>query len=146
MEIKAKRAFIISDTHLGARSNSVEWLEVMRDWFYSDFLPRVEKEYRPGDILIHCGDVFDNRQSVNLLVLHEGMVKYWYCGNIPPRPLDEKEGKDFEMRGKDDRTKFGPIRGFFLEENWQFKKKSSKDRQKCSMRRSHNQRKGIERP
>ena len=73
MEIKAKRAFIISDTHLGARSNSVEWLEVMRDWFYSDFLPRVEKEYRPGDILIHCGDVFDNRQSVNLLVLHEGI-------------------------------------------------------------------------
>ena len=73
MEIKAKRAFIISDTHLGARSNSVEWLEVMRDWFYSDFLIKVQSEYRPGDILIHCGDVFDNRQSVNLLVLHEGI-------------------------------------------------------------------------
>lgn len=73
MEIQAKRAIIISDTHLGARSNSVEWLEVMKDWFYSDFIPKVKEIYQPGDILIHCGDVFDNRQSVNLLVLHEGI-------------------------------------------------------------------------
>jgi DNA repair exonuclease SbcCD nuclease subunit len=69
----AKRAIIISDTHLGARSNSVEWLDVMKDWFYQDFIPKVKENYRPGDILIHCGDVFDNRQSVNLLVLHEGI-------------------------------------------------------------------------
>jgi DNA repair exonuclease SbcCD nuclease subunit len=73
MEIYAKRAFILSDTHLGARSNSVEWIEQMVDWFRSDFIPKVKAEYRPGDILIHCGDVFDNRQSVNLLVLHEGI-------------------------------------------------------------------------
>jgi DNA repair exonuclease SbcCD nuclease subunit len=73
MEIYAKRAFILSDTHFGARSNSVEWIEQMVDWFRSDFIPKVKAEYRPGDILIHCGDVFDNRQSVNLLVLHEGI-------------------------------------------------------------------------
>jgi len=73
MEIKAKRAIIISDTHLGARSNSVEWLDMMRSWFYEDFIPKVKEQYQPGDILIHCGDVFDNRQSVNLLVLHEGI-------------------------------------------------------------------------
>jgi DNA repair exonuclease SbcCD nuclease subunit len=73
MEIKAKRAFILSDTHFGARSNSVEWLEEMKDWFYSDFIPKVRSERKEGDILIHCGDVFDNRQSVNLLVLHEGI-------------------------------------------------------------------------
>jgi DNA repair exonuclease SbcCD nuclease subunit len=72
----AKRAIIISDTHLGARSNSVEWLDVMKDWFYQDFIPKVKENYRPGDILIHCGDVFDNRQSVNLLVLHEGICLF----------------------------------------------------------------------
>lgn len=76
MEIKAKRAFIVSDTHFGARSNSIEWLDVMKDWFYSDFIPKVKSEYQPGDILIHCGDVFDNRQSVNLLVLHEGITLF----------------------------------------------------------------------
>jgi DNA repair exonuclease SbcCD nuclease subunit len=69
----SKRAFIISDTHLGARSNSVEWIEMMTKWFYEDFIPKVKAEVKPGDILIHCGDVFDNRQSINLLVLHEGI-------------------------------------------------------------------------
>jgi len=73
MEINAKRAFIVSDSHFGARSNSVEWLEEMMDWFENDFIPKVKEQYRPGDILIHCGDVFDNRQSVNLLVLHKGI-------------------------------------------------------------------------
>jgi len=71
--IKANRAFILSDTHLGARSNSIEWLEMMHEWIMLDFIPKVKKEYKPGDILIHCGDVFDNRQSVNLLVLHNGI-------------------------------------------------------------------------
>lgn len=73
MEIKANRAFIVSDTHFGARSNSVEWIDEMMDWFRGDFIPKVKSMYKPGDILIHCGDVFDNRQSVNLLVLHEGI-------------------------------------------------------------------------
>jgi DNA repair exonuclease SbcCD nuclease subunit len=73
MEIIGKRAIIISDTHLGARSNSMEWLDMMKDWFYEDFIVKVKEIYQPGDILIHCGDVFDNRQSVNLLVLHEGI-------------------------------------------------------------------------
>jgi DNA repair exonuclease SbcCD nuclease subunit len=73
MEINAKRAFIVSDSHFGARSNSVEWLDEMMDWFDNDFIQKVKEDYRPGDILIHCGDVFDNRQSVNLLVLHRGI-------------------------------------------------------------------------
>jgi len=76
MKIDAKRAFIISDTHFGARSNSVEWLDEMMDWFDNDFIPRVKAEYKPGDILIHNGDVFDNRQSVNLLVLHKGITLF----------------------------------------------------------------------
>jgi hypothetical protein len=25
-----------------------------------------------------------------VLVLHEIMVRYWYCANIPPRSLDDK--------------------------------------------------------
>ena len=50
------------------------------------------------------------------------MIEYWCCGNIPPRPLDEKDGKDFEMRGKDDRTKFGPIRGGFWKKTGSLKK------------------------
>jgi len=68
-----KRAFVLSDSHFGARSNSVEWLEIMLKWFYSDFLVKIKNEYQPGDILIHCGDFFDNRQSINLNVVHESI-------------------------------------------------------------------------
>jgi DNA repair exonuclease SbcCD nuclease subunit len=82
MKIDAKRAFIVSDTHFGARSNSVEWLDEMMDWFENDFIPRVTTEYKPGDILIHNGDVFDNRQSVNLLVLHKGITLFEKLSDI----------------------------------------------------------------
>lgn len=82
MKINANRAFIISDTHFGARSNSVEWITEMTDWFRSDFIPKVKENYRDGDILIHCGDVFDNRQSINLLVLHEGISLFEELSHI----------------------------------------------------------------
>ena len=69
--IIAKRVWIISDTHFGARNNSIEWLDRMTGYFEDYFIPMVKENYKPGDILIHCGDVYDNRQSVNLLVLHK---------------------------------------------------------------------------
>jgi predicted MPP superfamily phosphohydrolase len=33
----------------------------------------VDKEYREGDVLIHLGDYYDSRQSVNLKVLNLGV-------------------------------------------------------------------------
>jgi len=77
-----KRTFILSDSHFGARSNSAEWLEIMLDWFYSDFLVKIKNEYRPGDILIHCGDFFDNRQSINLGVVHESIKLFEILSSI----------------------------------------------------------------
>lgn len=67
------KIWIISDTHLGARNNSVEWLERMINYFDNFFIPLVKKHYKKGDILIHSGDVFDNRQSLNLLVMNKGL-------------------------------------------------------------------------
>jgi DNA repair exonuclease SbcCD nuclease subunit len=82
MKINANKAIIISDTHLGARSNSAEWLTTMTDWFREDFIPRAKELYEPGTVLIHTGDVFDNRQSINLMVLHEGMSLFEELGQI----------------------------------------------------------------
>ena len=65
---KAKRAWVISDTHFGARNNNVEWLDRMISYFEDYFIPIVKKNYKPGDILIHCGDVYDNRQSINFQI------------------------------------------------------------------------------
>ena len=51
---------------LGCRSNSVLWLNIIEDYFFNFFIPLVKKEYKEGDVLYHLGDVFDNRQSINL--------------------------------------------------------------------------------
>ena len=71
--LREPRIWWITDTHLGARNNSIEWLNKMTDYFLEFYIPMVEREYREGDILIHGGDVFDNRQSLNLLVMSKGL-------------------------------------------------------------------------
>ncbi len=52
------------------------------------------------------------------------MRDHWYCGNIPPRPLDDKR-KDFEFGGKKKKTRqsldqsksrFGKSGSFFQKE------------------------------
>ena len=70
---EAKRVFFITDSHLGVRNSSNEWIDIMRDYFFGWFIPLVKKNYRPGDILIHLGDVYDSRQSINLKVLNLGV-------------------------------------------------------------------------
>ncbi len=67
---QAKRLWLITDTHLGVRNSSEVWIDIMRKYFFDYFIPLVKKEYKPGDVLIHLGDVYDSRQSINLKVLN----------------------------------------------------------------------------
>lgn len=69
----ARRIWFITDTHLGVRNNSNEWIDSMREYFFDWFFPMVEKEYQEGDVLLHLGDWYDSRQSVNLKVLNLGI-------------------------------------------------------------------------
>ena len=70
---EAKRIWFITDTHFGVHNNSNEWLEYMSGYFNEFFIPLVRQHYRPGDILLHLGDVYDSRQSLNLRVLNLGV-------------------------------------------------------------------------
>jgi len=70
---KCKRIWLISDTHFGVRNNSVEWIDIIEDYFYNFFIPLVEKNYRPGDVLVHCGDVFESRNAINLRVMNSAL-------------------------------------------------------------------------
>jgi DNA repair exonuclease SbcCD nuclease subunit len=69
----ARRIWFITDTHFGVRNNSNDWIEIMRDYFEKWFIPMVKENYKPGDILIHLGDVYDSRQSLNIKVLNLGV-------------------------------------------------------------------------
>ena len=79
-----KRVWMISDTHLGCRSNSVMWLNLIEDYFFNFFIPLVKKEYKKGDVLFHLGDVFDNRQSLNLAAQNLGIRVFEELGKIFP--------------------------------------------------------------
>lgn len=92
IKTKVPKVWIISDTHLGVRSNSNEWITNIENYFTEFFIPLVKEKSTTDDILIHCGDVFDSRQSINLLVMNLGikvfgeLSKYFkeihvICGN-----------------------------------------------------------------
>lgn len=79
-----KRIWILGDMHLGVRSNSLEWLEMQKDFYDNQFIPTLLENYKKGDILVQVGDAFDNRQSINIKVLHYSIDLFERLGRILP--------------------------------------------------------------
>lgn len=65
------KILLTSDWHFGIRNSSKEWLEIQEDYFYNFFIPTAKE--KNVETLIIAGDIFDNRQSLNVLVLHKVM-------------------------------------------------------------------------
>jgi len=84
MVIDAKRVWLVSDTHFGVRSNSREWMDIMENFFMNQFIPLLKEHGRPGDIVVHCGDTFDSRQSINLYVMNKAIHIMEAITNIMP--------------------------------------------------------------
>lgn len=61
---------LISDTHFGCRQNSITWLNYQMKFFYEQLIPFIKTIEEPVK-LIHLGDVFDSRSSVNILVANQ---------------------------------------------------------------------------
>tara|TARA_Y100000385_G_scaffold289325_1_gene358418 strand:- start:4114 stop:5229 length:1116 start_codon:yes stop_codon:yes gene_type:complete len=79
-----KRVWVLGDLHFGVRSNSLEWLEIQKDFFENLFIPTLKKHYQPGDVLVQVGDTFDNRQSINIRVLNYAINLFERLGEILP--------------------------------------------------------------
>lgn len=77
-----KRAFLVSDIHFGVHSNSPEWLDIQTSYFKEFFIPLVKEHKRPGDALFVMGDVFDSRQSINILVMNNCIEIFEDLGNL----------------------------------------------------------------
>lgn len=80
----AKRVWVLGDLHFGVRANSVEWLEIQKDFFERLFIPTLKKYVQPGDVLVQVGDTFDNRQSINIKVLNYAVDLFERLGQILP--------------------------------------------------------------
>jgi DNA repair exonuclease SbcCD nuclease subunit len=61
-----RKIWLIADTHFGLKGDDDEWLDDCIGYFENVVIPIMEKEVGENDILIHCGDVFDNRATIGL--------------------------------------------------------------------------------
>lgn len=62
---------IISDTHFGKKNNSQVWLESQMRFFNNTLIPKLKKLKEEYNVtLIHCGDLFDSRTSINPYIYH----------------------------------------------------------------------------
>ena len=81
---EVKRVWVLGDLHFGVRANSMEWLEIQKDFFENLFIPTLIKHVKPGDVLVQVGDTFDNRQSINIKVLNYAVTLFERLGEILP--------------------------------------------------------------
>ena len=66
------KVFITSDWHFGVYLNNLDkWLDMMEDYFYNDFIPYLKKNSKDGDILVQCGDLYDNRTSIPIITSYK---------------------------------------------------------------------------
>jgi calcineurin-like phosphoesterase family protein len=79
-----KRIWQISDIHFGVRSNSLEWLDIHKDYFYNFLIPLLENKKKPGDALFILGDIFESRQTINILILNESLKIFKRLAEIMP--------------------------------------------------------------
>lgn len=66
------KVFITTDWHFGVYLNNLDkWLDMMEDYFYNSFIPYIKESVKEGDILIHCGDLYDNRTSIPIIASYK---------------------------------------------------------------------------
>jgi len=80
------KIFLIGDSHIGlGYPNSVEkWHKVHRQYFSEFLIPLLRKEVGPNDIIVHLGDLFDNRNVIPINLLNYGMDIVEEISSIAP--------------------------------------------------------------
>ena len=63
------RIWMIADTHFGFKNDDEKWLNEFTNYFYNIVFPLLKENAEEEDILVHLGDIFDNRKFVGLKTL-----------------------------------------------------------------------------
>ena len=61
-----RKIWLIADTHFGYKGDDEEILNDCIGYFEDVVIPIMRKEVKPGDMMIHLGDVFDSLASIGL--------------------------------------------------------------------------------
>lgn len=77
------KIWIISDLHFGKHNlDSDRWLNNMKSYFYDFFIPFLLEYKKEDDKLFILGDIFDNRNSLNLKVIQTVIELFEKLGSI----------------------------------------------------------------
>lgn len=99
--------WLIGDIHFGVHVNSLQWLDISRRFIYSFLIPTLKKHMGPDDVIVQLGDVFENRQHLNINIMNQAvkMMKdlsdvlpiYIIAGNHDAYYLDNNSVTSIEM-------------------------------------------------
>lgn len=80
------KIYLVGDTHigLGYPNNVDRWTKVHQEYFKDFLIPTLKKKISPGDIIIHLGDLFDNRNVIPINLLNYGMEIIEELSSIAP--------------------------------------------------------------
>ena len=80
------KIFLIGDTHisLGYPHKSDKWYKVHVEYFEKFLIPLLKSRVVEGDIIVHLGDLFDNRNIVPIDLLNYGMSVVEKISEIAP--------------------------------------------------------------
>ena len=66
------KIFLIGDSHAGLYPLSYQkWMRNFNNYFHNFYIPLLKEKYEEGDICVHLGDLFDNRNTVPVDVLND---------------------------------------------------------------------------
>jgi len=67
-----RKVNIVGDLHLGIKNNSVEWLDIQKDFLLNVLMKSIDHDFdQDRDILILEGDIFHSRESINVRIQNE---------------------------------------------------------------------------
>lgn len=80
------KIFLIGDTHigLGFPNKSDQWLKVHIEYFNNFLIPLLRDKVKKGDIIVHLGDLFDNRNVIPINLLNYAMDIVEEISSIAP--------------------------------------------------------------
>ena len=64
------RIWTLGDLHFGQYPLDTKWLKMMVEYFDEFFIPLLKEKYQEGDIFVQLGDIFHNRNHVDIKVMN----------------------------------------------------------------------------
>jgi calcineurin-like phosphoesterase family protein len=80
------KIYLLADSHigLGYPNKTEKWFKVHQEYFSDFLIPLLKSRVEPGDIIIHLGDLFDNRNVIPINLLNYGMDVVEEISKIAP--------------------------------------------------------------